>query len=196
VRRSERLSQRVDNDVQKTPVSTRQQLPSPVTHPTDEEAEAYQSFKEGTATPPEGRPSQVQHRTEDTIAPGQGPFSSPPQDTQAYPSQLIDPHGALSDEVEDEEKEGVWGYLLPLDTRYGGRCLVMKKRGACPLPDTVGATTPEVPKKGRNVGLKEEKRYEEKLTGGLPSGGYLIGRHPECGTCCSRLSPCFRTTWC
>jgi serine/threonine-protein kinase Chk2 len=190
VRRSERLSHREEDDHKKTPISTRQQLPSPVTHPTDEEAEAYQSFKEGTATPPEGRPSQVQHRAEDTVTPGQGAFSSPPQDTQAYPSQLVDPHGALSDEVEDEEKEGVWGYLFPLDTRYGGRCLVMKKRGACPLPDTVGAATPEVPKRGRQAPLKEEKRFEDKLSGGLPSGGYLIGRHPECGK--SRLRYCAR----
>lgn len=30
---------------------------------------------------------------------------------------------------------------------------------------------------------KQEEKYEEKKQhDGIPAGGYLIGRHPECGT--------------
>jgi serine/threonine-protein kinase Chk2 len=50
--------------------------------------------------------------------------SSRPGDTQKFGSQPINPNASLLDEVEDEVKEGVWGYLFPLDTRCGGRCLV------------------------------------------------------------------------
>ena len=177
-RRSSRLSQRQD-DPDKTPVSHKQQLPSPVTHFTTEDTSEF--YKEATATPPEGRPSQVHHR-DDFYTQTQG-FSSPPQDTQAFPSQLVDPNAPLSDEVEDEVKEGVWGYLLPLDTKYGGRCVVLRKRAACPLPGTVSeAVSLNGRAKGKKALLKEEESFEsDKASSGLPSGGYLIGRHPECG---------------
>ncbi|KAK3943629.1 putative DNA damage response protein kinase [Diplogelasinospora grovesii] len=171
-RRSERLSQRPDNDVKKTPISTKHQLPSPVTHPTSGE-EANERFKEATATPPEGRPSQVLHHDA---------FSSPPQDTQAF-SQQVDPNAPLSDEVEDEVKEGVWGYLFPLNTRYGGKCVVLRKRASCPLPDTVAEAVKSEgskKKKGKKALLKEAESFDERKVKGLPSGGYLIGRHPEC----------------
>ncbi|KAI6363484.1 hypothetical protein MCOR32_008159 [Pyricularia oryzae] len=161
-RRTERAAHKAEESTAqpKTPVDTKQQLPSPITHnPTEGSFDAY---KEGTVTPPEGRPSQVAHRS-----PVQG-FSSPPQDTQAtqaIPSQIVDPKAALSDEVEDEVKEGVWGYLFPLDTRYGGKCVVLRKRGSCPMPDTNG---------------KSDDKPCDKASKGFPSGGYLIGRHPEC----------------
>jgi len=78
-RRSERLSsQRVD-DGYKTPISTRQQLPSPVTHDTGDDTD-LRKIKEATATPPEGRPSQVTHR-DDNYSQAYA-FSSPPQDTR------------------------------------------------------------------------------------------------------------------
>jgi serine/threonine-protein kinase Chk2 len=143
-----------------------------------------QLFKETTAEPPEGRPSQVLHRNNDDAGASTGnAFSSPPQDTQAFPSQYIDAQVALSDEVEDEIKEGVWGYLFPLDTRYGGRCLVMKKRAACPLPGTVAEAVVSTlsKKKGPRSLLKEEESFDQIKANGTPSGGYLIGRHPECG---------------
>ncbi|KAK3383239.1 kinase-like domain-containing protein [Lasiosphaeria ovina] len=176
-RRSERLSsQRVDNDVRKTPVSTRQQLPSPVTHDASEEIEL---FKEATATPPEGRPSQVSHRNpDDNFSQGLA-FSSPPQDTQAFPSQHVDPNAPLSDEVEDEVKEGVWGYLFPMDTRYGGRCLVMRKKGTCPPPEAAEEAAASTSRRGGRRGSKAPAKSEKKSSG-LASGGYLIGRHPEC----------------
>lgn len=182
-RRSERLSQRVD-DVNKTPISTRQQLPSPVTHDTADDID-LRTVKEATATPPEGRPSQVTHR-EDNYSQAYA-FSSPPQDTQAF-SQNVDPNAPLSDEVEDEVKEGVWGYLFPMDTRYGGRCVVLRKRSSCPnsatTSETVVSTSARTVRRGPRALVQEEENFEKrKIYSGLPSGGYLIGRHPECGEC-------------
>ncbi|KAI1845713.1 hypothetical protein JX265_008696 [Neoarthrinium moseri] len=173
-RRSERLSHG-NGEHLKTPVTKNQQkLPSPVTYYTDDDSTAR--YKEGTTTPPNGRPSQLAHRTPDETLDSQ--FSSPPNDTQAFPSQFVDPNAAISDEVEDEVKEGVWGYLLPLDTRFG-RCVVLRKRAACPLPEAVsGSDTVKQKKEGRP--LEQEESFEETKTKGVPSGGYLIGRHPEC----------------
>ncbi|KAI1374082.1 Pkinase-domain-containing protein [Hypoxylon crocopeplum] len=176
-RRSGRLSQRVENAEQlKTPVITnKQKLPSPVTHQTDSE----ELYKEATAEPPDGRPSQVTHRTpEETFSQAQA-FSSPPQDTQAFPtSQYVDANAALSDEVEDEEKEGVWGYLFPLNTGYGGRCVVLRKRSTCPMSDDVASALTK-DQSGASA-LKQEESFEKARAKGIPSGGYLIGRHPEC----------------
>ncbi|KAF6813935.1 serine threonine-protein kinase chk2 [Colletotrichum sojae] len=174
-RRSERLS--VSEDPDKTPVSHKQHLPSPVTKGGDADA-----YKESTATPPEGRPSQVHHREKEDNAQSQAlhNISSPPQDTQAFSQYPAETRDALSDEVEDEVKEGVWGYLFPLDTKYG-KCLVMKKRAACPMPDKLEAkdSAPE-DKKGKSPLKKEEEAYERTKVKGVASGGYLIGRHPEC----------------
>ena len=90
----------------------------------------------------------------------------------------------LSNEVEDEAEEGVWGYLLPLDQKYG-KSLVLRKRNACPLPD--GMADFGKSKGGRHSEAngkdykKEEDDYNETKLKGIASGGYLIGRHPECG---------------
>lgn len=186
VRRSERVaSQRADHDDhKKTPVDHKQQLPSPLTHLSAEESSTL--FKEGTATPPEGRPSQVLPRGEDAVYSqlqgfSQG-FSPPPQDTQAFSqgfSQSLDPNEPYSKEVKDEVKEGVWGYLFPLNTAYGGKCVVLRKRGVCPKTDTVAEAVPK--KKGKKALQNEELSFEQKKIADIPSGGYLIGRHPECG---------------
>lgn len=96
-------------------------------------------------------------------------LSSPPQDTQAF-SQYTNPKAALSEYVKDEEKEGVWGYLLPLNAEYK-QPLIMRKRSACPKP-------PPLDKLGEasDQGLTKEDKADAQS-----SGGYLIGRHPECG---------------
>ncbi|CZT42784.1 related to serine/threonine-protein kinase Chk2 [Rhynchosporium secalis] len=171
-RRSTRISE------SQTPVSQKQHLPSPVTH--QESTSSTEAFKEGTATPPEGRPSQLQHRPIDqNFVDG---ISSPPQDTQAF-SQFVYPTAALSEEVKDETEEGVWGYLLPLDAKYG-KSLVLKKRNACPLPGKLEQFGKDrKSKKGKEKGKdfkKEEEVYEDTKQNGIASGGYLIGRHPEC----------------
>lgn len=182
-RRSERIP---NGDHLKTPVTkNQQQLPSPVTAPCDNSAGSGSTVKDygdyaATPPPPGGPGSQFAQRAtpEDTFS--QNPaLSSPPHDTQAAPSQLVDQNAALSDEVEDEVKEGVWGYLFPLDTQYG-RCVVLKKRHSCPLPDAVSGSKPV--KEGDVHGpLEQEETFEKTKTGkGVPAGGYLIGRHPEC----------------
>jgi len=159
----------------KTPVTKNvQKLPSPVTN-LESSGELQ---KEATVEPPEGRPSQITHQSPDESL-SQFGFSSPPQDTQAFAaSQFVDPDAALSEEVANEAEEGVWGYLLPLDTRYG-RCIVLKKRTSCPLPETV-ETTKTVKQSNAKSPLPEEAEYEKSKIGGIPAGGYLIGRHPEC----------------
>lgn len=109
-------------------------------------------------------------------------LSSPPQDTQAF-SQFVHPTSALSAEVKDELEEGVWGYLLPLDQKYG-KSMVLRKRNACPLPDGMKSFGKDggdrQTKKGKDF-AKEEDAYEQTKFKGIASGGYLIGRHPECG---------------
>lgn len=176
-RRSSRLSQ-----PQSTPVSKKQHLPSPITH--GESTSSSDAYKEGTATPEGGRPSQLHHRPLDLSA-NEGPgFSSPPQDTQAF-SQFVYPTTALSDEVKDETEEGVWGYLLPLDQKFG-KSLVLRKRNACPLPDGManfgkdGGSRQSKDGKSKDF-AKEEAAFEQTKLDGIASGGYLIGRHPECG---------------
>ncbi|KAI0404291.1 SMAD/FHA protein kinase [Xylaria palmicola] len=176
-RRSERLSQKPDSgaDRLKTPV-IKNQLPSPVTHLTD----SSEIYKEPTAEPPEGRPSQVTHRSpDDTFSQAQR-FSSPLEATQAFPSsQYVDANAALSDQVEDEVKEGVWGYLLPVDMRYGGS-IVLRKRSICPRSKDIGGALGS--KRSSKGALEQEAAYEKTNTTkeGTPSEGYLIGRHPEC----------------
>jgi serine/threonine-protein kinase Chk2 len=178
-RRSERLSG-ITNNTPTTPISTKKGLPSPMTH--QESTTSSDAYKEATATPPEGRPSQILHRTPECSPIRGSGLTSPPQDTQAF-SQFVHPKAALSEDVEDEIKEGVWGYLLPLDAKYGDS-LVLRKRNACPMPDGMKDFGEDKGKRqtpnGKNF-EREEEAYEETKLKGIASGGYLIGRHPECG---------------
>ncbi|UQC80259.1 uncharacterized protein CLUP02_05741 [Colletotrichum lupini] len=173
-RRSDRQSPEPEH---KTPVSKKHQLPSPVTRSGDSD----EVYKEPTATPPEGRPSQVNHRDKDDASQAVNNISSPPQEaTQAFSQYAHETKEALSDEVEDEVKEGVWGYLFPLDTKYG-KVVVMKRRAACPLPDAIEAKeSTNKDQNGKSSLQKEEEAYERTKVKGVASGGYLIGRHPEC----------------
>lgn len=147
-----------------------------------ESASSSDAYKEATATPPEGRPSQIPHRTpEGSPTRGSG-FASPPGDTQAF-SQFVHPKPSLSEDVDDEVKEGVWGYLLPLDAKYGNS-LVLRKRSACPMPGDTGDFGKGTGKRQTGNGKdfkKQEEAYEDTKLKGVASGGYLIGRHPECG---------------
>lgn len=111
-------------------------------------------------------------------------LSSPPGDTQAV-SQFACPAVVLPYEVEDEEAEGVWGYLVPIDSVFG-ETLVLRKRVSCPAPFPDEHFGKGTKKRGKGAGgtnyAKEEVDYEaNKRALGFPSGGYLIGRHPECG---------------
>ncbi|KAF4581016.1 CAMK/RAD53 protein kinase [Ophiocordyceps camponoti-floridani] len=173
-RRSDRLSQA---DC-KTPVVGKQHLPSPVTGSAN--LSSTDRYKEPTETPPRAA-ADDDTRSRRTEEPCQA-LSSPPQDTQPL-SQYNDRHAALPDEVEDEVKEGVWGYLLPLDAKYGDKAVVLKQRNACPLADALAAAAAETQAKGKDgkpAAIREAEAYNSTKIKGIASGGYLIGRHPEC----------------
>ncbi|KAL9051440.1 MAG: hypothetical protein Q9162_006009 [Coniocarpon cinnabarinum] len=174
-RRSQRLSQ-VGAEA-KTPLKN-SQLPSPLTH---NDSTATTRSKDGTVTPPEGRPSQIRHRTPPGSSPSAhlGLLSPGGGDTQPF-SQVVNPADALSSQVGDEEAEGVWGYLLPLDDKFG-QTLVLKERAACPLPETKKVLKQKPRKNASKSNYeKQEEAYEDLKIKGISSGGYLIGRHPEC----------------
>lgn len=73
----------------------------------------------------------------------------------------------------------MWGYLVPINGTADP--LVLKKRVACPI-SAKGLGRPHGQKKvPKDKYLKDENEYEnKKAEAGVPSGGYLIGRHPEC----------------
>lgn len=75
------------------------------------------------------------------------------------------PPRAFADDVKDEDAEGVWGYLLPLDENGNGP-LVLRKRDGCDNDDGTA----------KSKGKKPPKPKSAKSP-----GGFLVGRHPECG---------------
>lgn len=132
-------------------------------------------------TPPEGRPSQIRHRTPPNSSPTAhlGLLSPGGGDTQPF-SQIVNPANALSSQVHDEDAEGVWGYLMPLDHKFGPT-LVLRDRTACPLPDGKKILKQNPKNNASKTDYeKQEEAYEETKIKGIASGGYLIGRHPEC----------------
>jgi len=119
--------------------------------------------------PPGGRPSQAC-----------GGLSSPPSDTQPF-SQFIYPPENRTYAVEDEEGEEVWGYLVPMDASAGD-VMVLRRRQACPVPQALVGKTDGKQRVSKGEYKGQEEKYEnEKQERGVPAGGYLIGRHRECG---------------
>ncbi|EXJ79075.1 CAMK/RAD53 protein kinase [Capronia epimyces CBS 606.96] len=173
-RRSQRISSQSQKDGQHTPLK-QQYLPSPLTH---NASTATEPAKEATATPPEGRPSQIRHVTP-LSSPQLNALSSPPQDTQPL-SQFVYPPRDIEPDLNDDD--GTWGYLFP--TGSAGHRLVLKKRAFCPAPAKpleVGRSTVKSKKRGKTELNDAEVDYEkEKEITGFPAGGYLVGRHPEC----------------
>jgi serine/threonine-protein kinase CHEK2 len=176
-RRSQRISSQPHAQAPTTPIANKTYLPSPLTN---QDSIATETYKDGTVTPPEGRPSQIRHHTP-ASSPQLNSLSSPPGDTQPF-SQFVFPPRDL-DDGDEEPDENTWGYLHPLDERFGKK-LIMKKRPSCPAP----AAPLEISKldtrpQERATGnlAKDEEKYEKtKRQVGHPSGGYLVGRHPEC----------------
>ena len=181
-------------------IPSNSRLPTPLTN----ESSGVRSFRDGTATPPEGRPSQIapSQKHVDEIPPAhlnsqvQGSHAakafsqleSPPVDTQPF-SQMTRPQATLAAGVEDEDAEGVWGYLIPLDTRFG-ETMVLKRRAACPAPKNGSdfgrgsRRRTKTAAKSSDAFVKEEEKFEErKVDDGQPGSGYLVGRHRECGGC-------------
>ncbi|KAH7131988.1 kinase-like domain-containing protein [Dendryphion nanum] len=148
-------------------------LPSPITH---KDSNTTDEYKEGTATPP----SQLQSDPTKPRSPrGPNGLSSPPTDTQPF-SQFNYPPKNRSYAVEDEEGEGVWGYLVPLEDQSNDT-LVLRHRAACPMPSSVVGKVNGKSKVPRKEFQRQEERFEElKAEGNKAASGYLIGRHPEC----------------
>ena len=132
-----------------------------------------------TRTPPVA--SQDHRQRTPASSPVASGLNSPPSDTQPY-SQFLPPP-PISYEVEDEEAEGVWGYLIPVDGSIDdSKALVLKKRAACPVPQSkVGQTSGKRRVPEGEYKEQEEEYEQDKMEKGVPAGGYLIGRHPECG---------------
>ncbi|WPH01565.1 lanosterol 14-alpha-demethylase [Acrodontium crateriforme] len=184
-RRSARLSNtnlgeaNDDKDRLQTAPAKNGQLPSPMTGHNGITTDS--NSKDATLSPPP-KPNPVQQRATPETSPvlsSQTPngLSSPPSDTQAF-SQFVPP-APISYEVEDEESEGVWGYLVPI-TGFA-KPLVLKRRAACPNPrQNSGRKTngrqPVDPKHW----LQDELEGEKKKITNSPASGFLIGRHPEC----------------
>jgi serine/threonine-protein kinase Chk2 len=134
---------------------------------------------EGTVSPPDGGQGPASH-------PVLSPFhaesvTSPPSDTQQA-SQFIYPPQGISREVEDEEAEGVWGYLTPIASSQYEPSVVLKKRDSCAvvLPKMTSRQTRSATK-GKGKDSANGKQNEPGRQKGSPSNGYIIGRHPECG---------------
>ncbi|SMQ52564.1 unnamed protein product [Zymoseptoria tritici ST99CH_1A5] len=179
-RRSNRFSNVGDDKVEALKNS---QLPSPVTG--KDSTNGTHDGKDKTASPETEKPEAEEARHPTPISspppsslrnPG---LSSPPADTQPY-SQFLPPP-PVSYEVENEEEEGVWGYLVP--TEGASNALVLRKRAACPVTLNNGSNGQQ--NGNLRVGKKDYKKQEEKYEiakdlHGTPAGGYLVGRHPEC----------------
>ncbi|CAL5867761.1 uncharacterized protein PFLUO_LOCUS1981 [Penicillium psychrofluorescens] len=155
-RRSQRISSQTHPH--ETPID-HQYLPTPLTNQ-----------KEVTATPPASAKT-ARQRTPNIELPHS--TSSPPGDTQAF-SQYVYPPRAFADEVDDENAEGVWGYLLPLDDTVENS-LVLKKRTSCENRDP-NATKDKSGKPSQRLGREPSRKQKN----GQPPSGYLVGRHPEC----------------
>ena len=137
----------------------------------------------GTASPPNRWHEEIQQRATPTSSPPppsqmNGGLSSPPSDTQPF-SQFIPPP-PIAYEVEDEEAEGVWGYLVPVDGR-STEAMVLRRRGACPVPrEQLGSASGRQKVSKKHWEKKEEEYEKSKRLEGITAEGYLIGRHPEC----------------
>lgn len=155
------------------------QLPSPITHKESTGTDDDHHHKEGTVTPPP--------QSQAKFSQARNGLSSPPSDkqsdTQAFTqqSQFVFPPQARSYAVDDEEGQQVWGYLVPLDDQAGD-VMVLRQRAACPVPENIIGPKSGTEKVSKHEYQKQEEHYEsEKAENGITAGGYLIGRHRECG---------------
>ncbi|KAJ5348146.1 uncharacterized protein N7506_001399 [Penicillium brevicompactum] len=156
-RRSQRISSQIEPE---TPVDLNY-LPTPQTAA---QSTTPETRKEVTATPPR---SPHEHPSQPGLS--HNASSPPPEDTQAL-SQFVYPPRAFADEVEDEDAEGVWGYLLPLDEKGNGP-LVLRKRDGCDNACDLDNKTKPKTKSGKEP--QSSKKAQSP-------GGFLVGRHPEC----------------
>lgn len=70
---------------------------------------------------------------------------------------------------------------MPLDDQSGD-VMVLRRREACPVPESMIGPKSGTEKVSTHEYEKQEEDYEnEKAEKGVTAGGYLIGRHRECG---------------
>ncbi|KAI9781429.1 MAG: hypothetical protein M1839_006023 [Geoglossum umbratile] len=137
-------------------------------------------INEGTVSPPDAGQDQANPAAHITSPHRLDNAGSPPPDTQQL-SQFVMPPQSISHEVEDEVAEGVWGYLIPIGSSQHQDAVVLKKRAVCPivLPNATSRQTRSATR-GRGRSSENGKQNESDKQKGSPSGGYIIGRHPEC----------------
>lgn len=156
-------------------------LPSPVTRKETTTDDDDDDVGETGTVPPPSRREEIQQRATPVSSPPPPSqvhgLSSPPSDTQPF-SQFIPPP-PVAYEVKDEQEEGVWGYLVPVDGVTDP--LVLRDRTACPVPvQRLGKATGRQKVDQKHWAKKEDEYEQDKRVNGIPAGGYLIGRHPEC----------------
>jgi serine/threonine-protein kinase Chk2 len=136
--------------------------------------------KDGTISPPVVTPS-LDHPF---MSPNHndGSPSQPPAGSQTQPfSQMIYPPPPFAYEVDDEEAEGVWGYLVPIDgksNKFG--TLVLRERQTC-APKSQSSSNGKSSSSKPGKSTASDKNGDKSKENSSPSKGYLIGRHPECG---------------
>ena len=70
---------------------------------------------------------------------------------------------------------------MPLDDQSGD-VMVLRQREACPVPENRIGPKTGTEKVSKYEYKNQEEGYErEKAEKGVTAGGYLIGRHRECG---------------
>ncbi|KAF2403660.1 SMAD/FHA protein kinase [Trichodelitschia bisporula] len=170
-RRSNRISKA--NPKSESPPPRNAQLPTPVTQTVSDVSATTEpaSSKERTSTPPLVPPKSQYLHPNILSSPLRDAQTQNQTQTQQW-SQFIPPI-SLSYEVDDEEADGVWGYLIPLEGP--GDTLVLKHRTSCVIPKYGVAKTI---KNGEHD--EKELEYEKDRLKGLSANGYLVGRHLEC----------------
>lgn len=59
--------------------------------------------------------------------------------------------------------------------------MVLRRRTACPVPKSKAMESDGKQKVKKFEYEKQEAMFEQTKIDGSAAGGYLIGRHPECG---------------
>jgi hypothetical protein len=92
------------------------------------------------------------------------PANTPPDTPHALSARVYD-----EDSISMDAAEGVWGYLLPLNSKYRyGANIVLKPGNTSPIAKT-------------NDSYETGKTQDADTNLFSTAGRYLIGRHPECG---------------
>ncbi|RMD43908.1 hypothetical protein DV735_g1177, partial [Chaetothyriales sp. CBS 134920] len=189
-RRSERISSQAQNEASPQSAKTAN-LPSPLTN---NNSTATEPSKEQTVSPAGYRASQQravtpvspaahragQKRAGTPISSQQ--LSSPPIETQSL-SQFVYPPRKAEHDLDDDD-DATWGYLFSMDSNHKHK-LALKHRSSCPSSSKPLEVSRHSVKSKRHKKKDElvnaELAYEkDRLAAGSHSGGYLIGRHPEC----------------